>query len=151
MDPLPLTRVLIADPDEPLLTVYRELLRKEFDVVTASDGLKCLARLRERAPDVLVLEPQLPWGGGDGVLAAMRDESDLANVLVMILTECRDRHVLESVAPFAISDYCVKPLSPAHLTTRIRTVLAFRPARAARNAGSQALKIAMIEKESVSS
>ena len=36
-----------------------------------SSGLECVARLRERVPDVLVLEPQLPWGGGEGVLAIM--------------------------------------------------------------------------------
>ena len=65
-------RVLMADPDESLQPVYREpLLQEGFELVTAVSGLECVARLRERVPDVLVLEPQLPWGGGDGVLAIM--------------------------------------------------------------------------------
>ena len=62
----------MADPDESLQPLYRERLMQEgFELATASSGLECVARLRERVPDVLVLEPQLPWGGGEGVLAMM--------------------------------------------------------------------------------
>lgn len=117
-------RVLIADPDESLLAMYRELLSREgFEVVTATTGLECVARLREQRPDVLVLEPQLPWGGGDGVLATMREVPDLALVPVMILTSCRDPRVLDHVAPFPISDYQAKPLAAQGLAGSIRTVL----------------------------
>ena len=83
----------MADPDESLQPVYREPLAQEgFDVVAARSGLECVARLRERVPDVLVLEPQLPWGGGEGVLAIMGEVPALANVPVMVLTSCRDPH-----------------------------------------------------------
>ena len=70
----------MADPDESLQPVYREPLGQEgFDVVVARTGLECVARLRERVPDVLVLEPQLPWGGGEGVLAIMGEVPELAD------------------------------------------------------------------------
>ena len=58
-------RVLIADPDESLMAEYREHSREGFEIVTVPNGLECVDRLREQVPDVLVLEPQLPWGGGD--------------------------------------------------------------------------------------
>jgi len=80
---------LIADPDECLLKEYRDHLQDGFKFVTAQDGLECIARLREGAQDVLVLEPQLPSGGGDGVLTAMQALPELASVPVMILTSCR--------------------------------------------------------------
>ena len=99
-------RVLMADPDVSLSPVYREPLSREgFELVTAESGLECVARLRERVPDVLVLEPHMPWGGGDGILAIMGESPDLAAVPVMILTSCRDAHVLKCVARFPISDY----------------------------------------------
>ena len=61
-----LMRVLMADPDAALPSLYREpLLREGFELVTAVSGLECVARLRERVPDVLVLEPHMPSGGGD--------------------------------------------------------------------------------------
>lgn len=116
-------RVLIADPDESLLAEYREHSQEGFDVVTALNGLECVDRLREQVPDVLVLEPQLLWGGGDGVLAVMHNDLDLATVPVMILTSCTDRGVLDDIARFPISDFHPKPLSPANLASRVHTLL----------------------------
>jgi len=114
----------MADPDESLHPVYREPLSQEgFEVVTALSGLECVSRLRERIPDVLVLEPQLPWGGGDGVLAMMGEDPDLAAVPVMVLTSCRDPHVLNRVARFPISDYHLKPLTPDRLVEKLHTIL----------------------------
>ena len=118
-------RVLMADPDTAFAPVYREpLLREGFELKTAVSGLECVARLREHVPDVLVLEPQMPWGGGDGVLAIMGEVPRLATVPVMVLTACRDPHVLNRVARFPISDYHLKPIAPARLAERLRTLLA---------------------------
>ena len=72
-------RVLIADSDPALLASYRDfLVRQGFEVALARDGLDCLAQLRSTFPDVLVLEPELPWGQGDGVLALMEEADGLA-------------------------------------------------------------------------
>ena len=116
--------VLLADPDGSLPPVYREPLRREgFELGTAANGLECVARLRERVPDVLVLEPHLPWGGGDGVLTIMGESPDLAMVPVMVLTSGRDPHVLRGVERFPINDYHVKPLAPDRLAERLRSFL----------------------------
>ena len=70
-----------------------------------------------------MLEPQLPWGGGAGVLAMMGEIPALAIVPVMVLTSCCDPHVLEGVSRFPISDYQIKPLTPDRLAERLRTLL----------------------------
>ena len=118
-------RVLMADPDRSLRPVYRGPLFDEgFELVTAASGLECVARLRERVPDVLVLEPQLPWGGGEGVLAMMGEIPALATVPVMVLTSCRDPRLLEAVGRFPVCDYQLKPLAPDRLAGRLRSILA---------------------------
>jgi DNA-binding response OmpR family regulator len=71
-----------------------------------------------------VLEPQLPWGGGEGVLAIMGELPRLASVPVMVLTSCRDARLLEAVARFPVSDYQLKPLAPDRLAGRLRSILA---------------------------
>jgi DNA-binding response OmpR family regulator len=115
----------MADPDEPLHLLYRQRLSEEgFQATAAFSGLECAARLRERVPDVLVLEPQLPWGGGEGVLAMMGEIPALAAVPVMVLTSCRDRRLMEAVARFPVSDYQLKPLAAERLAERLRSILA---------------------------
>ena len=117
-------RVLMADPDESLHPLYRGPLSREgFEVDRALTGLECVSRLCERVPDVLVLEPQLPWGGGDGVLAVMGGDPQLATVPVMVLTSCRDPRILEAVTRFPVSDYQLKPLAPDRLAERLRALL----------------------------
>ena len=118
-----LVRVLIADPDEYLLNTYRDYLEPHgFEVATATTGLECVERLRECTPNVLVLEPSIPWGWGDGVLAMMYEESEIPLVPVIVLTYGRDRGVLYRLAPFKIADYQVKPLRPKHLAEQIRAI-----------------------------
>jgi DNA-binding response OmpR family regulator len=121
--PLTPIRVLIADTDEHLLESYREQLGQQgFDVITATSGMECVEKLREYVPDVLVLEPSIPWGGGDGVLAMMHEDSDVPLLPVIVLTHGRDHGVLYRLAPFQVDDYQAKPLNATRLAQRIRTL-----------------------------
>ncbi len=117
-------RILIADPDEYLLDAYREHLEQRgCEVLTATNGLACIEKLRKCCPDVLVLEPSLPWGWGDGVLAVMHDEPNLAGIPVIVLTHGRDRSVLYQMAPFHIDDYLYKPVTAKNLAGRILAIV----------------------------
>ena len=103
-------RVLVADPDEYLLRCYRhDLEQRGFQVVTVTSGLECIEKLRSADGDVLVMEPSLPWGGGDGVLALMYETPDIPCVPVIIVTDARDRGVLYQMAPFRVDDFQIKP------------------------------------------
>lgn len=140
-------RVLMADPDVSLHSVYRDsLLREGFELTTAVTGLECIARLSERTPDVLVLDPHLPWGGGDGVLAIMGESPDFAMVPVMILTSRRDSHILDGMKRFPIADYHVKPLAPDRLAARLRGFLDHPRLRFALNDRNGRLECAIVRR-----
>ena len=93
-------------------------------VTTATTGLECIQRLREAVPDVLVLDPTLPWGGGDGVLAVVHEEPELRPTVVMILAQGRNRSLLYRLSWFKVDDYQTKPLTAEGLAARICTLLA---------------------------
>ena len=66
-DLLRLAHVLIADQDKFLLATYSSHLRKLGAAVsTAEPGWNVWNVYVSAVPDVLVLEPGLLWGGGDG-------------------------------------------------------------------------------------
>jgi CheY-like chemotaxis protein len=70
--------VLLAEADRELREIYLAFLyRKGFRVETAGDGLECLAKLRQFSPDVLILDLEMLWGGGDGVLGVLQEEPRL--------------------------------------------------------------------------
>jgi carbon storage regulator len=120
-------RVLIADTDEFLAESYRKYLHQySADVSTATTGLECMERLREFNPQVLVLEPAILWGGGDGVLALLNERPELRPAFVILLTYGRDRSLLHRVSKFKVDDYQIKPLSAKQLSERICTLLVRR-------------------------
>ena len=120
-------RVLIGDSDQCLLDNYHEYLEQHgFEVVTATTGLKCVERLRDCTPDVLILEPSIRWGWGDGVLALMHEDPDIPLIPVIVLTYGYDHGLLYRLAPYRIDDYQIKPLSAKRLIQRIQAVLVSR-------------------------
>lgn len=105
--------VLLADSDEVLLGGYWvHLSGQGIGVSTVTNGLECLAALRAAAPDVLVIDSELRWGSGLGVLALMR-ENDTPTVPVLLLTSSLEQTAAQlPIGPCACMD---KPVPPATL------------------------------------
>ena len=79
--------VLIAEEDESLEAIFTHFLSgHQFDIDSVSTGVECLQHLRKCPCDALVLSRELPWGGGDWVLAAMREEPVLARTPVILIS-----------------------------------------------------------------
>jgi DNA-binding response OmpR family regulator len=77
--------LLIADSDAEACDRYQQFLSEHgYEVETASDGLDCLEKLRQLRPAALVLDRELRWGGGDGVLAWLREEQAVSGVAVVL-------------------------------------------------------------------
>jgi DNA-binding response OmpR family regulator len=112
----------MADGDTILLSLYRAFLTaEEIDVRTAATGLECLEHLRRWRPDVLVLDAELPWGAGAGVLAVMKEDPTVPLVPVLLLTANPAALADQAVA---IRDYplLIKPLPLSVLVGVIRTL-----------------------------
>jgi DNA-binding response OmpR family regulator len=120
------SRIVIADSDELLLAVYRAFLAAEgYDAITVTNGLDCLEALKKTETCMLVIDPEIPWGG-DGIAALMREDSDLPAVPVLFLTR-RPEAVTEASLPASRYAILMKPVAPA-IVCRIVHALAARPA-----------------------
>jgi DNA-binding NarL/FixJ family response regulator len=119
-------RVLLADADESLLASYRDFLEgDDFAVATASTGLDCVEALRRCVPHVLVLDPELPWGRGEGVLALLFEAGDFAVVpeVVVLLSHDQNPPPLTWVTNYHVREYLIKPTAPGQLAMCIRQLL----------------------------
>ncbi len=66
--------LLIADNDvRRRIELRRFFSNSGFLVAAAGNGLECLAELVSLEPDLLVIAVDIPWGGGDGVIARLND------------------------------------------------------------------------------
>jgi DNA-binding response OmpR family regulator len=116
-------RVLLADPDEQALECYERYLAEcGAAVARATGGVDCITQLQSFRPHVLVLEPELPWGSGSGVISWMLEDSELPTTPVIVVTAGRDLEQLRQILQFPLYDLVVKPLPERQLAKKIRWV-----------------------------
>ena len=121
-------RVLVVDDEAPMAALVGEYLRAEgMDVAMAADGPSALDAVRDRRPDVIVLDVMLPGLDGFEVLRRIRTFSDAYVIMLTARAEEIDRIVGLSVGA---DDYLVKPFSPRELVARVKALLR-RPRAAA--------------------
>lgn len=127
------TRVLVVDDEAPMVELLRVFLEREgMEVLAAGDGPTALDLVRDRAPDVIVLDVMLPGLDGFEVLRRARTFSDAYVIMLTARAEEIDRIVGLSVGA---DDYLVKPFSLRELVARIQALL--RRPRGATGAGDE--------------
>ena len=105
------TDLLIAEPDAKLCGNY-ELMFAESGLLveTATDGLDCWSKIRTRCPDALLVDMDLLWGGSDGVLARLREDSDAADAPEIFVTGDDSPEILSKRAGIDVTRCFQKPV-----------------------------------------
>jgi DNA-binding response OmpR family regulator len=119
-----LATVLICD-DEPSL---RELIRISLDgpyrFVEADDGGQSLELARSERPDVVILDMMMPRRSGLEVLSAMRQEEELSDTRVIVLTA--QPGTREQALRAGADVVMVKPFEPEEIAAAVEEVLTHR-------------------------
>ena len=139
-------RVLIADPNEDVRTLLRDLFSREEDITVtgyAADGLEAVERIGELDPDVVLLELVLPRLDGLGVLRKLPETERRPAVLVM--TGFVTPQVVSESAELGASYFISKPCESAELLQRIRQL--GRARRQPRPAGAKGTPVPAVRSE----
>ncbi len=114
-------KVLLVEDDLALSDVVSFTLRRAgYEVVTAYDGAAALEQFEAAAPDLLLLDLNLPRLDGLGVCRRVRAGSAVPIIILSVRGE--DEAVVRGLEMGA-DDYMVKPFSPPQLVARIRAVM----------------------------
>jgi type II secretory ATPase GspE/PulE/Tfp pilus assembly ATPase PilB-like protein len=117
-------RVLLVEDEESLRRVVKDLLEREgFVVSEAADGVQALDQVDRNAPDVIVLDLNLPQLDGYGVLKHLRARPATADLPVIVLTAKGDEDSEVRVFEFGANDFLTKPFRPRALSSRLRAML----------------------------
>jgi signal transduction histidine kinase/CheY-like chemotaxis protein len=86
------TTILVIDDDPTMHDLMRRALTKEgYNVVTAAGGEEGLRKAREVRPEAITLDVMMPGLNGWSVLAALKQDPELALIPVIMLTMMEDR------------------------------------------------------------
>jgi two-component system KDP operon response regulator KdpE len=113
--------VLVVDDEERMSRFIRLNLEHDgFQVVEANRGMQAIQLIRDRMPDVVLLDVMMPDLDGFEVLQLIRETSQVSVIMLTAKGEEDDKvRGLELGA----DDYITKPFSPRELVSRVRAVL----------------------------
>ena len=116
--------VLLVEDEEQLRRVMKDLLQREgYTVAEARDGIQALDEVDRHAPDVIILDLNLPGLDGYGVLAQLRSRPATREIPVMVLTAKGDEDNEVRVFELGADDFVTKPFRARSLTARLEAVL----------------------------
>ncbi len=116
--------ILVADDDRDILElVGLRLTRAGFEVVPVTDGFEALDAVRERVPDLAIIDVMMPRMDGHQLVRELRARPETATLPILVLTAAvHDRVAAESEAAGA-DEHMRKPFSPRELVARVETML----------------------------
>ncbi|GLY26671.1 response regulator transcription factor [Kineosporia sp. NBRC 101731] len=115
-------RVLLADDQELMRAGFRMILSSEpgLEVVAeASNGAEAIARAAECAPDIILMDVQMP--GTDGITATREITRTSSAKVVILTTFDREDYLFESLQAGA-AGFLLKNSTPEDLIHAIRIV-----------------------------
>jgi two-component system response regulator MprA len=119
------TRLLVADDSETVLLMLQRRLEMEgYDVVTATDGVEALERIRDAGPeklDVILLDAMMPNKSGIEVLEELRDSS--SKIPVLMISAHLDAQEPERMRKLGATDCIPKPFEWDDLISRIEELV----------------------------
>ncbi len=112
--------ILVAEDSKVVRAVLRQHLEAQgYVVVEAEDGDAALKACRERLPDAVLLDVEMPGLDGYQVLTALKADPDLADVPVVFLTGRTETADIVEGLRLGAHDYLKKPFETSELIARV--------------------------------
>jgi DNA-binding response OmpR family regulator len=117
------TILVVEDELDVQKVVAKRLASRGFTVECAADGYQAVQKAHKFAPDLIVLDLQLPAGDGLSVLRKLRISQDTKKTHIVILTGVTDEMYKQSVLTEGVDAYLQKPYDAAVLLETIDKIL----------------------------
>lgn len=115
------TKVLVIDDDTAITDLMGMLLKTHgFDVTTCNSGAEGVNLIREKSPNVVILDLMMPDLDGWQVCKTARTFS---NVPILILSAINDPRLVASILDAGADDFLVKPVPSGILVAHIRKMV----------------------------
>jgi DNA-binding response OmpR family regulator len=121
MDSPSLDVLIVEDDDAARAVLAHHLGAERWSVRAVADGAAALEAVRERAPDVVVLDVMLPGACGLEICAALRALSSPSPGVLMLTARDGEADVILGFDSGA-DDYVVKPCRPREIIARVRAL-----------------------------
>jgi len=117
--------ILIIEDDKFLRElIAKKLTQENFDVSEAIDGEEGMKKIKEKKPQLVLLDLILPGIDGFEVLARIKEDPALAQISVIILSNLGQKDDVERGMKLGAVDYLIKAhFTPNEIIDKVKAIL----------------------------
>jgi predicted signal transduction protein with EAL and GGDEF domain/FixJ family two-component response regulator len=116
--------VLVADDDPVMRLLMLEMLEGvNLDAIEAENGVQAVELARERSPDLILMDVEMPHMDGFAACRAIRDLENGATVPIVMVTGGDDLEAVTNAYEAGATDFVSKPINWPILGHRVLYVL----------------------------
>ena len=116
-------RILVVDDDEMNVELFEGYLSKEYDVITAYNGMDALSKVDTDHPDLVLLDIMMPGMNGYEVCRKIKNNNKTASIPIIIVTALREKEDKIEAIEAGADDFLNKPVDRYELSTRVKSLL----------------------------
>jgi DNA-binding response OmpR family regulator len=141
-------KILVVEDQSDLLELLRLEFKEEgFAIATATNGVDAVKKARSILPDLILLDVMLPELNGFAVCELLRKDATTRNIpIVMVTGLCGQLSRCAGIESGA-TDFVTKPVNPADIVAKVKTVLAQHPPASPAPVSTSATGTSSIQKE----
>ena len=118
-------KILVVEDNELNLKLFCDLLRAHgYDAEPVRDGREAVARARSFAPDLVVMDIQMPYITGLELIEQMKGDAELKRTPIMAVTAYAAKGDEERIREAGAEGYVSKPISLMRFMEAVRGLLA---------------------------
>jgi CheY-like chemotaxis protein len=120
-----MARILLVDDEPDIRKLTRMMLETEgYEVLEATDGAECLEKLKEGAPDLILLDIMMPGDDGWEVCRKIRGDEKTKDVPVVMFTVRTSDDSVKKSLEYAHADAQInKPFDRKELIATVKKML----------------------------
>ena len=118
--------ILLVEDDPFLIDIYSTKLKESgFSVEVASDGESALHKVKEKEPDLVILDIVLPQLDGWEILRQIKSDPKLKNIKIIILSNLGQKEEVERGVELGAVKYLIKAhYTPSQVVEEIKEIYA---------------------------
>lgn len=116
-------KIVVIDDSKVQLRAMSELMKHQYEVVTASTGRGGIEILKQDGADLVLLDYSMPGLDGRETLEILRSHEETKNIPVIFITGDDDKEDIVEVLKLHPQGYLLKPVKPERLFRAIEEVI----------------------------
>ena len=116
-------KILVVDDDPTVVKLIESILKsKDYEVLTAEDGLDALVKIKNENPDLVILDIVMPEINGYDVCCELRFNKDYEKIPILIVTET-EQEIDDAIGERVNIGYIQKPIESEAILSKLKHLL----------------------------